>query len=91
MDTPAVELVALAEELAALPGQPPLYRAKRARELVETAKGVLSRARQEAIYDATRDQTWDEVAAALGTSTAAINKAVTAYRRSLAQPRGEGL
>ncbi|MEU5851298.1 hypothetical protein [Saccharopolyspora shandongensis] len=58
-------------------------RAKRARELVEVAEGVLSRTRQEAIYDSTREKTWDGVANKLGTSTAAINKAITAHRRSM--------
>ncbi|MFC7344923.1 hypothetical protein [Saccharopolyspora griseoalba] len=83
MSTPADELRALAAELDALPDQPALLRARRARELVEVAKGVLSRARQEAIYEATRGCSWAEVAEALGVSKVAVNKAITAHLREL--------
>lgn len=78
------DLHALADELRALARREPLEQAEQARELIDRAKKVLSRVRQNAIYDATRQEPWDAVADKLGVSTPTINKAVTGYLRTRA-------
>lgn len=68
--------------LAWLGKQQPLTRARVAGMLVahDTSQAVAA-VRRAAIYESTRAQTYAEVARALGVSEAAINKAVTEYRR----------
>lgn len=75
------ELYALAQALTGLTEEEPLPRAAHARQLVDTAKSVLSRTRQEAIYQATRVQSYESVAAELDITTAAVNKAITLHGR----------
>lgn len=76
-----MELRQLAADIAELADCDALDRAQRAPGLIERAKGVLGRERTVAIYAATRDHSYEEVAEQLGISTAAVNKAITAYRR----------
>lgn len=75
------DLRQLAADIAALAGCDALDRAQRAPGLIERAKGVLGQERTAAMYEATRHCSYEEVAEQLGISTAAVNKAITAYRR----------
>lgn len=74
-------LQSLTSALVDLPVLDPLDRAKAANELIDETKAVMSRIRQEAIYEATRGGvTYDVVADWLGISRAAVNKAVVGHR-----------
>lgn len=71
----------LAAMIAALPELPDVVRARRAKDLVDEAKRVLSQAADEAVESAARRMSYAEVAAELGTGVAAVNKAVSRHRR----------
>lgn len=75
----------LAAMIAALPELPDVARAKRARELVDEAKRLLSQAADSAVESATRSRSYQEVADALGTGVASVNKAVSRHRRRVAE------
>lgn len=77
----AADLRDLIDALGQLAGLDPIERARRAPDLIDRAKGTLSAIRREAIHEATRETSWDDVAAQLGVSVGAVNKAITAYRR----------
>lgn len=76
------DLASLLSWLASLPA---IDRAQVANMLVahDTAKAVAA-VRRAAIYEATRTNTYAEVARRLGVSDAAINKAVSEHKRSAA-------
>lgn len=71
----------LAELIASLPKKPPAARARQARDLIDEAKRVLSVTADAAVHQATRDRSYAEVAADLGDSVAAVNKAVSRHRK----------
>lgn len=67
----------------------PINRAELAKRLIDQAKSTYSRVRQDAIAEALDEgRTYEELAAELGVSAAAINAAVTARnaRRAFADP-----
>jgi uncharacterized protein (DUF433 family) len=71
----------LADAIAALPRMEPAERARAARRLIEETKGVLSGVRLEAIAEMLdRGMTYQQAAAELEVSAAAINAAVTGQR-----------
>jgi len=60
----------------------PIQRARVAGMLVDaTTRQRVGQVRAEAIYEATRGRTWEEVAELLGTGVPAINKAIWQHRR----------
>ena len=79
----------LAGCIAALPYLSPADRAARARSLVDEAKAVLSRTGDQAVFEMTREMSFEAAAAVLGVSKAAINKAVTRHRARLSAPSEE--
>lgn len=74
------ELIAALERLATMDG---LARVRAARALSDQALGALAAVGDEGVWQATRDATRAEVAAALGVSVPAIGKAVTRHNRAL--------
>jgi uncharacterized protein YdbL (DUF1318 family) len=74
-----MDLDGLLRWLTALPA---IQRAQTADMLVSAATvRAVGRIRRAAIYEATRDSSYTDVAASMGVSTSAINKAVTEHRR----------
>jgi hypothetical protein len=73
--------------VAALPGLDPAARAQEARQLIEDAKAVLSTARRAAITEMLTTRTYEQAAAELGVSAAAVNAAVTKHRAARRSPR----
>src|SRR5690606_3956400 len=62
----------------------PIQRARVAGMLVDAAtRHRVGQIRAEAIYQATRARTWEEVAELLGTGVAAINKAIWQHRKAI--------
>jgi len=60
----------------------PIQRARVAGMLVDAAtRQRVGQVRAEAIYEATRERTWEQVAELLGTGVPAINKAIWQHRR----------
>lgn len=80
----------LGREILSLKKLPPAHRAARARALSDEAKTVLSIAGDAAVVEALRSATYAEVAAAMGVSTSAVNKAVTRHgaRTRVELPQG---
>jgi DNA-directed RNA polymerase specialized sigma24 family protein len=70
----------LAAAITQLETLPPIERVQAARALSDTAKTILSTVGDAAVVDALTDATYAEVAAKLGVSEAAVNKAVTRHR-----------
>lgn len=77
------DLGALARAIEELPTLPPVARAKAAKALAGEAKRLLGLAHREAVFEASRDRPYPEVAAELGVSRAAINVAVTQHYAAL--------
>lgn len=71
----------LARLIARLPKMPAVARARAARDLVDEAKRILSTTADAAVVEATRSQSYAEVAAGLGDSLSAVNKAVSRHRK----------
>jgi|SRR5690606_23190547 len=80
MDVEVVGVRELARQIAGLAKLSPVARARRARELVGTAKAVLSAAADAAVVEATRTMSYQQVARELGRSVASVNKAVSRHR-----------
>jgi hypothetical protein len=81
--------VVLESVLAWLAALPPIQRAQAAGMFADPAtSSAFAAARRGAIYEATRTASHDEVAAALGVSPFAVNKAITEHNRAVraAQP-----
>jgi DNA-directed RNA polymerase specialized sigma24 family protein len=78
MDKSAVEH--LAKQIARLTKLAPIERARLARDLVDVAKTTLAAAGDAAVAEAVAGSSYAEVAAALGVSTSAVNKAVSRHR-----------
>lgn len=77
-----VTLDSILADIAALPA---LQRAQLLAQLVSHDTGQrLGALRRAAVYELTRRRTYAEVAADLGVSVAAVNKAVTEHRRDTA-------
>lgn len=80
MDRVEAGLEDLVTAIAALAATEPVERARQAKGLIDRSKAVLSRTRRAAIAEALRGgRTYEQLAAELGVSAAAINAAVTAY------------
>jgi hypothetical protein len=62
----------------------PVERARQAKVLLVAAQRVLAEAHREAVYEATRGRRYEDVAAELGVSKAALNAAVTRHLSDLA-------
>lgn len=78
-------LAALAQQIDALTHDAdPIHRARQAKTLIIDAQRVLSDVHREAVYQATRTESWATVAEALGVSAAAVNLAVSNHRKTLA-------
>jgi hypothetical protein len=78
-------LAALAQQIDALThDDDPIRRARQAKTLIVDAQRVLSDVHREAVYQATRTESWATVAEALGVSAAAVNLAVSNHRKTLA-------
>ncbi|MEU8158096.1 hypothetical protein AB0B94_30960 [Micromonospora sp. NPDC048986] len=71
----------LAKMIGALPKMSPVARARAARGLIDDAKRILSAVADEAVEEATRSLSYAKVAAELGVSEAAVNKAVSRHRK----------
>ena len=75
----------LAEVIAALPGMPPVERARAAKELIDTAKAVLSAERRAALAEATAPgaefyRRIPDLARELGVSRGKVDEALAAHR-----------
>lgn len=82
MTTAINDLKTLAAAVAALQKKSPIQRALAAQVVYDAALSVLVYERRAAIYEATRMHTYEEVAAELGVSAAAVNAAVTQHRKA---------
>jgi phage-related minor tail protein len=85
-------LAALTQQIDALAHDAdPIHRARQAKTLIVDAQRVLSDIHREAVYEATRSESWATVAEALGVSAAAINLAVSNHRKTLSAARTRGV
>lgn len=75
----AFDMDDLADGIALLSRLAPIDRARQAKVLGMAARRLLADAHHEAVYAATRGRRWDDVAAELGVSKAAVNLAVTQH------------
>lgn len=82
--TTTTKTQALAAAIAGLDALDPIERARQAKALIVDAQRVLADLQREAVYQATRSQSYAEVAEALGVSPVAVNLAVTNHRKTLA-------
>lgn len=83
--TTAERLSALAQQVDTLAHDAdPIGRARQAKALIVEAQRVLSDVHREAVYEATRSESWAVVAEGLGVSVAAVNLAVSNHRKTLA-------
>lgn len=77
------DLAALVAAIGRLPRRTPVERARQAKALMVAAQRLLADAHREAVYEATRERTYDEVAEELGVSKPAIALAVGQHRRAM--------
>lgn len=76
------DLAGLGNAIRRLGDKAPVERARQAKVLLVAAQRLLADAHREAIYEATRGQSYEEVAAALGVTPGAVNLAVTNHRKA---------
>lgn len=76
------DLATLAAAIASLSRRTPVVRAKGAKALMVAAQRLLADAHREAVYEATRDRRYGEVAADLGVSPASVALAVTNHHKA---------
>lgn len=76
-----MSIAALTREMASLAKLPPIERAAQAGRLAAEVRTALTEVRLAAIHEATRQGPYAEVAAGLGLSEKAVDRAVQEYRR----------
>lgn len=76
-----VSLTQLVSRLTRLSVLPPVERAIESAALADEARSVMARIRRAAVYEATRSESWADVAGRLGVSAAAVNQLITQHRR----------